>query len=420
MRMKKVIVVGINPQYNYPGDIKKWGESNTYYASNLGASFVSRTIIKMFDADYVEDIENVKNYKDKYELCVLAFTNHATDWRDVSPYADFIEKLNIPTALFSLGIQDYTAKSGLVGPLHHSINRILKYVPKTTGYIGVRGFHTASLLYKEGYNNVIPIGCPTLFNGMSRNLSINKSEQFSRPLFVFHRTFSDISIELVKNVTMLGQDLFDEAVFTSNFPNDQLKIDETSLYSKHLYGKEMLDNIKTNGVFYADYDRWFNCIGSADFVFGPRLHGNIAGIVQGVPSLLTARDIRVKEIANFFKIPVVNYEDIGRQTLKDLYNSLDYSEFNALYPKRYDNFIGYLTKAGILKYYHKDENPCEINFSFDDLQEYRVSINQKIEIMYQRAQNLEKRVLKLERKKLSNKLPRFINKIKRLYKKQKT
>src|SRR5690554_3666028 len=110
--MKKVLVIGLGPEYNYPGNVKEWSSDNTKYASNHGASLISRTLLKMFDADYTSDLNNPSKYKNKYELLIIAFATHATDWRDVSPYAEFTEKLNIPTSIFSLGVQDYSSESG--------------------------------------------------------------------------------------------------------------------------------------------------------------------------------------------------------------------------------------------------------------------------------------------------------------------
>lgn len=390
--MKKVMVIGINPEYNYPGEFEEWKKNTTYFASNLGASLVSRTILKMFDADFIDNFNKIKEYKNQYELCILAFTNHATDWRDVSRYADFIEQMDIPTALFSLGVQDYSSGAGSVGPLHTSLKRILNHVTNTTGYIGVRGFHTASLLYKEGYNNVIPIGCPSLYYGMDRNLSIKKPKDFSHPVFVFHRTFADVSSNIIENIPLLGQDFLDEAVFTENHPNDSLRLKEKNRFYEHKFGGEVLDAIEKKGLFYNNFEEWFNEIRKADFVFGPRLHGCISGIINGSPSLLIARDIRVREIAAFFKIPVINYEDYKGQSLKKLYDNLDYSSFNKLYPKRYDNFIGFLSETNILKYYQKKETPKEINFSYDDLQEHRVCLYQKIDNLNSRLAKLEKNI----------------------------
>lgn len=396
--MKKVMVIGINPEYNYPGDIHVWNNDTTKYASNLGASMVTRTLLEMFDADYINNFDKIDEYRQQYELCVLAFTNHATDWRDVSIYADFIEKLNIPTSLFSLGIQDYSNDAGSVGPLHYSLKRILNFVSKTTGYIGVRGFYTASLLYKEGYNNVIPIGCPTMYKGMNREHQITIPHNFKKSTFVFHRTFADVSTKVLKNVKLLGQDFLDEAVFTKNHPKDDLIEIELKKFKDHKYGSEMLNLINKNGIFHNNYDDWFLEIGNSDFVFGPRLHGCISGIIQGVPSLLTARDLRVKEIASFFKIPVINYEDFKNDTLQELYEELDYSKFNELYPQRYDNFIGFLTKTNIISYYQGKDKAKDIYFNFHDLQDHRICLYQKIDNLDKKVNEINSRLLRTEKK----------------------
>lgn len=414
---KKVLVIGLEPEYNYPGDVRLWGQNNTKYASNHGASLISRTLIKMFDADYASDIENPDKYLGKYELCIIAFATHATDWRDVTLYADFIEKLNIPTALFSLGIQDYAPESGHVNRLHSSLIRILNHVTRTTKYIGVRGFHTAGLLYKEGYNNVIPIGCPTLYNGMKRNLLIEKHSKFSTPINVFHRTIAELSSKLTDNITLLGQDFLDEVIFTENFPNDVLKAEEIKNFQKLKNGNSTLENIKKNGVFFKTFDEWFGKIGSSDFVFGPRLHGCISGLIQGIPSLMLARDIRVNEIADFFKIPKVSYKKYQEESLEELYDKIDFTAFNQLYPKRYDNFTSFLTNAGIIKYYKGEVNSSEISFSFDDLQENQLAIYMSIGNLQKRLNaieaNINKPVTQNEKKKFKKlrKLYSFVKKI---------
>ncbi|HLT71717.1 MAG TPA: hypothetical protein VKZ75_03665, partial [Cyclobacteriaceae bacterium] len=61
--MKKVMVIGLSPVYNYPGDLDKWSSENTRFASNHGASLISRTLMKMFDADYVDDFSKVEEYR---------------------------------------------------------------------------------------------------------------------------------------------------------------------------------------------------------------------------------------------------------------------------------------------------------------------------------------------------------------------
>lgn len=388
--MKKVLIIGIGPDYNYPGNVQEWSSQNTKYASNHGASLIARTLMKMFDADYTNDHEHFDFHNHNYELCIICFATHATDWRDVSVYADFIEKLNLPVALFSLGVQDYTPKVGYVGSLHHSLKRILNYVTKTTKYIGVRGFHTASLLYKEGYNNVIPIGCPTLYNGLKSTLEVVKPATFSSPLNVFHRTEAELDRNLTRNVKLLGQDYQDEVVFTNNFPEDELKEAELKKYLACRNGQEVLEDIKTNGVFVRTFDEWFEHIKQSDFIFGARLHGCISGIIQGKPTVMIARDTRVNEIADFFRIPKIRYEDYAGETLQDIYNDLDYSKFNSLYPSRYANFIGFLKLAGIIDYYRGEVVEGQITFSYLDLLQNQTAIFSSIG-------NLQERVAKIEK-----------------------
>ena len=60
---------------------------------------------------------------------------------------------------------------------------------------------------------------------------------------------------------------------------------------------EMLSKIEENGIFYRNFDDWFNEIKKHDFVLGARLHGCVAALIQGIPAVMLARDIRVQEIA---------------------------------------------------------------------------------------------------------------------------
>src|SRR5690606_10115897 len=190
----------------------------------------------------------------QYELCILAFATHITDWRDVELYADFVEKMDIPTAAFSLGIQDHVQNAGNVRRVHPSMQRILRHVSRTTGWIGVRGFYTASLLYKEGFSNVVPVGCPTLFGPLSSGFRVSPTETFKRPLNVFHRTLADVSVKLTSDVPLLGQDFLDEAIFTAGLSEDVKLVEaETRRYMHHKYGKAVLDSIKLNGEFVHDF-----------------------------------------------------------------------------------------------------------------------------------------------------------------------
>jgi len=81
---------------------------------------------------------------------------------------------------------------------------------------------------------------------------------------------------------------------------------------------------------------------------GARLHGCIAGLINKIPSVLFARDLRIREIAEFFEIPVFSYEELEhKRSIEQLFNEVDFDGFNSTYRIRYDNFLDFLDLNGL-------------------------------------------------------------------------
>ena len=345
---KKTMIIGLGPEYNYPGSADMWNKENTRYASNHGASLISRALIKQLNGDYIDDFKNPEDLSKKYNSCVIAFATHVTESRDVSVYTDFIDKLTIPVHIFSLGIQDYVKDGERDFKIHPSMKRLLEIVAERSKYIGVRGNYTASILYKNGFKNVRPVGCPTLFWGLTPELRINNPTEIKKPLFVFHRTMLKRGYSLVKDIKWVGQDFLDEAIFKNNpFDDNKLYDYEMGEYEKFTNTKEILEKVKNDSIFPPDFNTWFNLISTSDFVLGPRLHGCIAAIIQGIPAVMIARDLRVQEMAEMFAIPYIKYNDLGRFSLEKIINEADYSEFNKLYSRRYRNYVSILNSNNL-------------------------------------------------------------------------
>lgn len=344
----KAMVIGLGPQYNYPGKIEIWRKNNTRYASNLGASLISNSLIKEFDADYIDDFSDIASLKRKYDTCIIAFATHITTWRDVSQYADILEQLNMKTIALSLGMQDYSKANTDVFKLHPSIKRLLDYVSNSSTWIGVRGHYTASILYQNGFSNVVPIGCPTMYWGLNPNLEITKPANFNKPLLVYHRALADKAYKLMESATVLGQDFEDQIIFRDDLIDDiTLKNKIFSEYDNMQNSEIIKSIIKNKGIFVKDFQEWFDIIGSHDFVFGTRLHGCIAGLIQGKPSVLVPRDLRVNEIAEFFNIPTEKIENLEKKSVQDIFDKADFSKFNNTYKLRYQNYVNFLQENGI-------------------------------------------------------------------------
>jgi hypothetical protein len=345
---KKTMVIGLGPEYHYPGKLSEWSKNNTLYAANFGASLISDSILRQFNADYVEAIDNISDLRSKYDTCVLALATHLHPSRDVSHYTKAVEKLQMKTIVLSIGISDYTPSIEDSYDLHPSVRRLLEVASETSEWIGVRGHYSAGLLRRKGFSNVLPIGCPTAYRGMRDDLKVQKKENFKNVVVPYHLSLAKDCPEFVGKHTLLGQDFQDEAVFTENLVDDSSLIDwlKTQFESSKSF-EYMRECVRTNGVFRPSFEEWFAYIGQHDFVVGPRLHGCLAGLIQGIPTVMTPRDLRGTEIAEFFEIPTCSYEDLRTRSLADIYADADFSDFNDLYPKRYADYVAFLNANGL-------------------------------------------------------------------------
>ena len=363
------MVIGLSPEYNYPGNYKKWLTNNTYYAGNHGASLICRSIMKQFKADYIDNFSDLNSLNNEYDVCFMALATHVHRWRDISFFSDIAEKLDMKIIVLSLGIQDYEQVPSSMINLHPSILKLLNIASERSKLIGVRGHYTASILYRLGYKNVVPIGCPSLYWNMSEELEINKPTDFTNPLVVYHRTIAPYGDDILKHIAILGQDYEDELMFTNNLENDYVLKDIIHTYYNKLKNKNLiLDNIKNNGIFPRNFESWFNVISKHDFVLGPRLHGCIAALIQGIPAVLIPRDIRVKEMSEFYSIPTVKFEELNRISISDIYSRLDYSDFNRKYKCRYNNYIEFLNENEIEHILPSDEAVNGFSFSYEDME----------------------------------------------------
>jgi len=346
--MTKAMVIGINPEYSYPGTFEEWRKNNTFYASNYGGSLITRSIMKEFSADYISDFSDIRNLNETYDVCFVAFATHVHSRRDISIYADLVEKLEMKIVALSMGVQDYQNAVEEETSLSPSVKRFLSVVSEKSNMLGVRGPYTAAILERNGFDNVLPIGCPTVYSNLKPSIEVQKKHSFSNPLVVYHRSVAKFARRFMDEIPLIGQDFQDEATFTDNLSSDfVLQRIERKAYEAISGHETLYKTIEKNGYFPRSYDEWMNAICKSDFVIGPRLHGNIAAILHGIPQILFVRDLRMKEMVEMFGFPSINIEEANACSLDELYSRVDYSTFTRLYQTRYKNFIHFLKLNGV-------------------------------------------------------------------------
>lgn len=93
---------------------------------------------------------------------------------------------------------------------------------------------------------------------------------------------------------------------------------------------------------------WLEFLSDAQLSFGSRIHGNIAGVLAGVPSFIFASDMRVMELAKYHNIPHMLATDVNESTnIVDIYEKTDFTSVNKGHKERVDRYLSFLRRNGI-------------------------------------------------------------------------
>lgn len=345
---KRVMVLGIPPTYEYTGHSIDRTHNIDYYAANAGGSLIANALCQIFDGEFVYDTSDINKLNEKYDACVLSLATHLDPHRDASRLAEIVEKLDMPVMIPAVGITAYEKKVAKPSPISPSFRKLLSIVSEKSEWIGVRGHYSANVLLRNGFKNIVPIGCPTIFRELNRDLKVEMPNSIDDILFVYHFTAHKY-ISKIKDIDILGQDLHDHFVFTDELDHDHML--RNKIY--HLYGNKnnveiFNKNNKNRTIFYPSFKKWYKTVLDHDFVLGPRLHGCLAAIGKGKPAVFVDHDLRIREVAEFFGLPVLSEEFMYNYGVdKNYLSNISFNKFHDIYPSRFDNFIKMISENKI-------------------------------------------------------------------------
>ncbi|MBC9954302.1 polysaccharide pyruvyl transferase family protein [Leucobacter sp. cx-42] len=293
--------------------------------------------------------------------------------RDFVPFmnrlTDLISRLTIPVTVVGVGAQltvdgDHFANSGDVD---EATKRFVGTVLDRSATVGVRGELTLEYLKSLGFNDgkVDVIGCPSTYD-LGRDFTIEKPE------ITLDR---DSRVAFNTSRAARGAGAFIRKV-ASEFPRSEFVGQQQDELSTLLWGTSVPSNdpnlitsidhplIREDRVrFFVDPITWTQYLGEMDFSFGARIHGNVAAIMGGTPAYVLGWDSRTLELADYHGIPHRLVRDLSTvESAAEIYENLDYSEFNRKMPENFDRYTSFLEKNEIAHIYQ----PGNSNPEFDD------------------------------------------------------
>lgn len=289
------------------------------------------------------------------ETLVLSMSNFISPSTDLGWLADLLERLAVPRVVM-IGAGAQAESYAHPVELSEGTRRFLSLLSHRSDSIGVRGHFTAEVLARVGVRNVEVIGCPSLFYACERGFRIDKPDLGGRrPRTVAHCTPYGNYRDAVGHLLSFAVRECEAYIAQSE---TQLLFDEESAaaraYFFHYYNNgdrsdaELEGWMRGHARWFFDMDSWLDYMAGMEFSVGARFHGSMAALQAGVPALNLACDSRTRELCEYLNLPYALLQDFdGRASAAELYESTDFSVFNAGFARKYDRYRGFLERNGL-------------------------------------------------------------------------
>lgn len=264
-----------------------------------------------------------------------------------------VRRLKVPVTVIGVGSQHKLNGGGTDEELGRDVHAFMSAVLDRSASVGVRGERTAAFLASLGFgdNQVDVIGCPSVFmNGHPRAIeetassltSLSKIAMTVSPYVGKLNGIVGTNTKQYENLIYIPQNLKDlnMMVWGENRSNPKNHWNPTHV-AHPLYTEDRMR-------FPLDPRTWVDYLTDFDFVFGSRIHGSIAGILAGVPTMLLAHDSRTLELAEYHAIPHRKVTELSSKTdANQLYEQTDYAKYNSRVPEIQRTLADFLEKNSL-------------------------------------------------------------------------
>jgi Polysaccharide pyruvyl transferase len=339
---------------------------------NIGDAFVYDSSLKLMTFSEIRGVNirdpsdaDIERYNTEFDFAFLRGSNYvhaAMDWENAP---SVLARLRIPIIAFGIGAQ---------APVHGALQltdatkRVLAIIAERSASIGVRGAYTADVLWSLGIRETRIIGCPTLFRNNDPDLRIDlpplssiRKVAYTLRREVGHDYAQDVQhyldlqrdtiIELSRrfDLDLLAQGEIEEKAIL--WGNDAQKSAAFATLREQgwLRGEgDPLEAIYRTKLWYADDVSAFESkLRAQQLALGYRLHGNLLGLANRVPSVYFTYDSRTTEFAETFAIPRFDVFGGKKFRLEDYWDQAMFERFNRAYRERYRDMRLFLDENAV-------------------------------------------------------------------------
>ncbi len=355
--MKKILVrAGINPLA--PSNEARIVNRNLI-GGNVGnliyANSVYRTLMVSDDTELVCDNYSMNendapwiNENCSAYIIPLADLFRESGLSERNRIKKLVRKLNIPCIILGVGIRAKNEKAIENGfPFDDDVKDFVNTVLDKSAMVGLRGELTAKYLTQLGFKedkDFMVIGCPSMYTygaylkRCDKPLNITKDSAIS----------VNASVVATKENLAFVFGLFDEyknSVFIPQRQGELLTLytgrDYEHPCNKPIYPIHLTDKLYAENrvKMFLQAKQWIDYLSTKELSIGCRMHGNIAAILAGIPTVIIPHDMRMKELIDYHRLPSLRPGEIKEcSTLDDVLERVD---FDAMFNHHQENFERY-------------------------------------------------------------------------------
>lgn len=314
--------------------------------------------------------EQVEEYNALYDCFVIPLANamRVSFSRQLEILTDTITRLDMPCIVVGVGYQGDLSSGAddLSHPWDDNVRRFVDAVLGKSALLGLRGETTARYCEHLGYErerDFTVIGCPSMYlHGADlpapKPLDLTSA---SRLNVNFKAGLSDEAIAFMMRVCDQVPDHYFVPQNTYELRSLYSGRPLRDFYDKHIaqgYPDSRSHRLyKDNRVRgFVNVESWMRFLAKGDLNFGSRIHGNIVGVLAGVPAFIAAPDSRVLELAEYHRIPHMTTQEFEKfDTIFDIIDGIDFSQVNEGHRERFEHYLEFLGKNGLSTIY---DEPC--------------------------------------------------------------
>ena len=374
--MRKILVISPSGEV-YDHDCVRWYGALSFdkapdHYHNIGDAFVFDSSLKLLNYTQLDPLKirtpteaDIERYNSEYDYAFLRGSNYLHSTMDWENAPSVLAKLRIPVIAFGIGAQA-PSKGPLV--LNEATKRVLAMIAERSVSLGVRGAYTADVLWSLGIRNARIVGCPTVFRNndpglridlppleairnvaytLRREVDVTYAQDLAHYLDLQRVTILALSRRFAVDVLAQGE-VEEKNILWGNADQRAWGLQKLRHEGWLKGASDPLETLYANNLFYSDSVTEFEAkLRRMDLVLGYRLHGNLLGLANGIPSVYFTYDSRTAEFAETLQIPAFDVFSGNPFRVEDFWDQGLFERFNRAYHLRYREMRLFLDENGV-------------------------------------------------------------------------